>query len=259
MHILYPADYFKPKRVDADFHPEAEAFRELGLRVLAVPFDEDGPRAIRSDLSGAVLYRGWMLNGQGYGGLVSRIKAAGGSPLTTEEDYLLTHHIPRWAPLLKELTPETVVLPNGSDFETELRKLGWKEFFVKDYVKSLKVSMGSRISDPGMIGPLVEEMRKFRGTIEGGLCVRRVEALRPDTERRYFVLKGEAYAPDGGAVPDLVKACAERLGSPFFSVDIANREDGELRVVEVGDGQVSDTVGWETEAFVQIFRGLASA
>ena len=216
-----------------------------------------GPVEPKPAIEGTGIYRGWMLDTEQYSNLVASIEEGGGSPFTSQDQYLLTHHLPNWVPLIQELTPETVVLPNGSDFETELRSLGWTEFFVKDYVKSLKTSMGSRISEPSEIGPLVAEMTKFRGSIEGGLCIRRVEALLAETERRYFVVQGTAFAPDDHPVPSEVLQCAERIQSRFFSVDAALDQDGKVRIVEVGDGQVSDTVGWEIDRFTSLFERLS--
>jgi hypothetical protein len=74
----------------------------------------------------------------------------------------------------------------------------------------------------------------------------------PESERRYFVLNGVGYA---GGAPDVVRACAERVCSSFFSVDVARRRDGALRVVEIGDGQVSDLVGWSAAAFASLWGG----
>ena len=39
----------------------------------------------------------------------------------------------------------------------------------------------------------------------------------------------------------------------FFSVDVIERQDGVKRIVEIGDGQVSDLVGWTMERFIQIW------
>lgn len=255
MRIIYAADYFKPKLADEQFRPEAQAFASEGFSLSTINVDEleTGSTAPTSDLDDTTLYRGWMLSSEVYSRLVASIENAGSRPFTTVEQYLLTHHIPNWAPRLGSLTAETVVLPNGTDFESELRALGWREFFVKDYVKSLKVSMGSRISDPGEIGALVEEMAAFRGTIEGGLCIRRVEELLAETEMRYFVINGVAHAPDGSSIPKEVEECIERIASPFFSVDVALNSKGKRRVVEVGDGQVSDTVGWDVSRFASLF------
>jgi hypothetical protein len=94
-------------------------------------------------------------------------------------------------------------------------------------------------------------MRCFRGEIEGGFCVRRVENLLNDTERRYFIIDGVPHAATGD-VPAIVHDCAKRLRSRFYSVDVAERAEGEVRVVEVGDGQVSDLVGWTPERFARM-------
>ena len=77
------------------------------------------------------------------------------------------------------------MLPITANLEAELRSLGWNAFFIKDYVKSLKTSRGSIIRDPSEIGAVVAEMRHFRGDIEGGFCVRRVEPFIADSERRW--------------------------------------------------------------------------
>jgi hypothetical protein len=37
--------------------------------------------------------------------------------------------------------------------------------------------------------------------------------------------------------------------------DVVLREDGVSRVVESGDGQVSDLVGWSPEAFAAMWAG----
>jgi hypothetical protein len=37
-------------------------------------------------------------------------------------------------------------------------------------------------------------------------------------------------------------------------VDVVERMDECRRVVEVGDGQVSDLVGWSAEAFARMWR-----
>jgi hypothetical protein len=101
-------------------------------------------------------------------------------------------------------------------------------------------------------------MEKYRGFIEGGLCVRRVEDFIAGSERRYFVLNRKPYAAEpGGAIPGPVACCAEAIASPFFSVDVARRADGIERIVEIGDGQVSDLVGWSVGRFVEIWGDIS--
>lgn len=96
-------------------------------------------------------------------------------------------------------------------------------------------------------------MKRFRGIIEGGFCVRRVEDFVPKMERRYFVVDGVPHATSMEAPPpSIVFECTKRLASRFYSVDVARRTDGALRIVEVGDGQVSDLVGWTPVAFATV-------
>ena len=53
--------------------------------------------------------------------------------------------------------------------------------------------------------------------------------------------------------PEIVQECAKRISSPFFSVDAVDRSDGVQRIVEIGDGQVSDLVGWTADRFVELW------
>jgi len=49
---------------------------------------------------------------------------------------------------------------------------------------------------------------------------------------------------------------AQRVASPFFSVDVAERRDGILRVIEIGDGQVSDRKHWPAERFMRMLASV---
>jgi hypothetical protein len=251
-HFLFPADPLRAVAVDEVFADQLAAVRGAGYSASLCPdaVFRGSAKPLRDVPAGAaVVYRGWMLNAEEYGRMAGAVGAASASLLTSPDAYLAAHHLPNWYPLIAEFTPETRVFPVTADLEAEMRALGWDAFFVKDYVKSLKTARGSVVRDPAEIGALVAEMRAFRGEIEGGVCVRRVEPFAPETERRYFVIDGRAFAADGGAVPELVGRVAGRIPAPFFSVDVIERTDGVSRVVEVGDGQVSDLVGWTASAF----------
>jgi hypothetical protein len=122
-------------------------------------------------------------------------------------------------------------------------------------VKSLKTAGGSLIDDPEKAKVVASEMEKFRGSIEGGFCVRRVESFVDGTEVRFFILKGRPYASDDTVqIPAIVGEVSRRIPSPFFSVDVVKRSDGQSRIVEVGDGQVSDIVGWSPERLVEVWK-----
>ena len=257
-HFLFPADPLHPSQADEMFADQFTALYNTGFTCSLLPDSViQHHKSLRNVPPGStVVYRGWMLNADEYARLAEAITLASASPLTPPESYLLTHHVPNWYPLIADCTPETRVLPLAADFEAELRAIGWPAFFIKDYVKSLKTSRGSIVRDPAEIAVVVREMQEFRGEIEGGLCVRRVEPFVAESERRYFVLHGQPFSPTGDAVPDLVRNVVARIDSPFFSVDVIRRDDGVLRVVELGDGQVSDLVGWSPTAFASMWRAL---
>jgi hypothetical protein len=255
VHLLYPSSPLRAKQPDEQFAAEVEAVRAAGFGVSLFSLEDFQGGTFRasppvpSDI--AILYRGWMLSATEYEALMAALSQVGARPAFDLESYISSHHLPNWYPAVADLTPETRIYPRDCDLEAEVRALGWSEFFIKDYVKSLKTSVGSRISKPEQVAAVVADMHRFRGVIEGGFCVRRVENFLPDTERRYFVLDGMPHGAVG-EIPPIVHECARRHQSRFYSVDVVQRTDSQFRIVELGDGQVSDLVGWTPEQFASI-------
>jgi ATP-grasp domain, R2K clade family 3 len=258
MRFLFPGGYFDTKRVDADYAAQAESLRDRGFEISTI-----GLETLNSGLSRiyppphngeTLIYRGWMVTADRYHSLITAVENAGANFFISPAEYLATHHLPNWYPLIRDLTPETHVFSVDENLEGALRGLGWSRFFVKDYVKSLKTSVGSIIHDPAEIATVVAEMRKFRGQIEGGLCIRQVEEFIPETEERYFVLNGKPFGSRRDrAIPAIVWDCAQRINSKFFTVDVVERSDGQQRIVEIGDGQVSNLVGWTVDQFTALW------
>ena len=63
----------------------------------------------------------------------------------------------------------------------------------------------------------------------GGSC--RLVTAHPDTPE---------HRPDAEFDPAAVEAAVRALDLPFATVDFARRDDGQWRIIEAGDGQVSD-------------------
>lgn len=118
-------------------------------------------------------------------------------------------------------------------------------------MKSLTTTRGSIASSVHEVEEIVSLIEQFRGEVEGGVCIRRYEDLLPETEERYFVLDGKAHGR-GGDVPALVHEIARHAISPFFTVDVATRADGVLRLIELGDGQVSGLKQWPIAIFASM-------
>ncbi|MCE3002232.1 MAG: ATP-grasp domain-containing protein [Xanthomonadaceae bacterium] len=263
MRLLYPQDPTDRKAPDEAYRDEYEAVTARGLACWLLSLEDLPAGTFRPRPAlcegEATLYRGWMLTPVEYQELARRISAHGATPLTSPEANERCHYLPRWYAQCRDLTPETIFLPKDADFRHELRAVDWPGYFVKDYVKSLTTSRGSIARTPAEVAEIVGLIEHYRGRIEGGVCVRRLEDLMPETEERYFVVGGEPHARDG-AVPDLVRDIARRIESPFFTVDVCAARDGRLRLVELGDGQVSDRKRWDVTRFAELLAaaGVAS-
>jgi hypothetical protein len=258
MRFLFPSDYFKPQRVDSAYTEQYDRLHASGFDTSVISLENLSLGAAKiyppPHPGERLIYRGWMISPNDYSLLVNAVRNTGADLWIDRDEYLSTHYLPNWYPLLQDLTPETYWFDLDADLESELSKLDWSKFFIKDYVKSLKTSIGSIINDPSEISTVVAEMSKFRGTIEGGICVRKVEEFITETEQRYFIINGRAFAASTATkIPDIVTACARRINSKFFSVDIIDTIDGCQRVVEVGDGQVSGLVGWSVDRFIDVW------
>ncbi len=150
------------------------------------------------------------------------------------------------------MTPATIFLTRDDDFDAALASTGWQAYFVKDYVKSLTTSRGSVARNADEVREIIGLIERYRGQMEGGICVREFEELLPETEERYFVLRGQVHARDD-VVPDMVRDIAQRIDSLFFSIDIVLNNQGVARLMELGDGQVSDRKKWDATKFVKMF------
>ncbi len=204
-------------------------------------------------------YRGWMLTPANYERLYKDILSCGSKMAVSPESYRASHHLPEWYPLIRDFTAETHVIHNYSlmrcdELNKKLHDFKWGKCFVKDYVKSLSSEHSSIATNGEEIIKIAKLIEKYRGHIEGGLCLRAFEDYKPNSEFRYFVFKGKVFGASG-KVPKMIIQVANILNSrsPFFSIDIAERKDGELRVIEIGDGQVSDLKHWKAEQFINIF------
>jgi ATP-grasp domain, R2K clade family 3 len=69
-------------------------------------------------------------------------------------------------------------------------------------------------------------------------------------------VNGVPYSSDS-VVPKLVQEIASIINAPFYSVDLVENLAGELRLVELGDGQVSDKKTWPVSKLVEVVAANA--
>lgn len=267
--VLFCVDPLHPRRVDPHYAREAAAVRDHYGETALLDHDalrrgdvEAAIRAVPADL-GPVWYRGWMVTGPEYAAMAAVLKRRGTVLLTHPDDYTRAHELPGWHDTFAGLTPHSVWRPlsPGQDpgdlnaLAELVRPLRGGPGIVKDYVKSRKHEW-----DEACFVPDVKNLARLRDTaakmialqeeyLAGGLVVREFESYDGEGEARVWWVDGEPALvgphPDTPGVEpdpelDAVAHAVRALGCRFITTDLARRTDGEWRVVEVGDGQVSD-------------------
>lgn len=268
--ILYPQHPLYSKQADEPYQPEYVKCLDKGIDCSLFDFDDFvgygkfRPRPVFKP-GETVLYRGWMMTPAKYKMLIGQLQKQEAVPITSFEDYTKCHHLPGWYEECRDLTAEThfVIDPEkDEDVVKEASKLGWEDgFFVKDFVKSNSGDKGSIAKTSSDIVDILDQLKLYRGNIEGGIALRKVEKYEMESERRYFVVNQKAFGPRNGnddEIPTIVHTVTERVKAPFYSVDVAKRvSNDEWRVVELGDGQVSDKKEWPLDQFVELLARLS--
>lgn len=254
LRILFPSVPYFPNELEPMFERQWEAAEAAGL--LCSRFDDEAlrkeerlavrPPAAHDEL---LLLRGWMLTPADYECLAERADGRGWRLLTTPGQYRRCHWLSGWYEQLRDLTARTHFQSPDAEYTLQ------GAYFMKDEVKSCSARGVPRVESAADFARCLETMREFGAPLQGQLCLREWEQLQE--EHRFFVIDGGAHgfkAP--AAAQQLADEVARRIDAPFFTVDVARRSDGAYRVVELGDGQVSDLKEWEPAA---LYRLLSAA
>jgi hypothetical protein len=264
MMLLFPADVLRPGRVDEHFAGEAQAARTLGWPVALVDHDavadgSDCADAVARVPGGeVVIYRGWMLSSRAYDGLAAALAARGTRLFSDAEQYRRGHELPGWYAALSAFTPASAwTVGAGRDgFDTARTALGSGPAVVRDYSKSMKhywheATYIPDLADESTAWTVAGRMAELRGEdFTGGYVLRRYEPFTGAEVRTWWIGgtcrlvtahpdTPQQPPPDNLDLTALHPAIAG-LDLPFVTVDLARRTDGVWRIVELGDGQVSD-------------------
>lgn len=265
--FLFCADPLSPRRVDPHFGTQAQAVRERSGRLALIDHDELTAGRVGEAVArvpkgfGPVWYRGWMVTARQYAVLEEALHARGCRLLTTAHGYRRAHEMPGWLHSFRDLTPRTVVVPmtagesapRGERLAELTGGLGEGGFIVKDYVKSRKHEWLEACYAPDLdaLERVAARFVESQGAdLAGGLVIRRFEEFAGAQLRVWWVDGEPVFAgphpddPDDIAAPpdDLrdVRGAVQDLAERFVTTDLVRRSDGVWRVIEAGDGQVSD-------------------
>ncbi len=265
--ILFPSEYGNVNKVDWDYQCEYEAAIQNGFDCLLFSFDDwVGSGSLKLDKViteplGVVIYRGWMMKPVQYQKLYEVLQEKGITLLNTPEQYEVCHVFQNAYPYVEIDTAKSMFFPLNEQGELPeisgtqiLQELG--TFFIKDYVKSVKgydfpKYFASLESDEEFQGYL-ERFIRLRGDLfTGGICAKSYLQLKRydenTNEYRVFYLKGEILSISRNSnqplytkepPTELIEKYA-KLPSLFYTIDYAQKEDGDFVVIETGDGGVS--------------------
>jgi hypothetical protein len=262
--LLVPANPLRPRRPDEHFATEAAAARDAGFDVVLVDHDAltragDPDRAVASvSGGGAAVYRGWMLRSEQYSAFAEVLADRGVSLRTSAEQYRRAHELPGWYSALAAVTPRSVWTTGAdrADFDRARAELGAGPAVLRDYTKSMKhywheAAFIPELDDGAAAWTVASRFRRLReDDFVGGFVLRSFERFTSAEVRTWWV---DGVCVLVGPHPDTpndtpstevdlapVAPLIAALGLPFVTVDLALRADGVWRVVELGDGQVSD-------------------
>jgi len=258
--IIYPSIF---NQVDPSFKKEMIFAQSKGFLIAFLSEEESKLSKIKYlPHNPSVIYRGWMLSEDEYWALSLQVEAQGSHLVNGLNQYMFSHHIPNWYKVLKDFTIETKQFEDKTGamalFETD-KTFTENGVFLKDFVKSLKTSRGSVAQSAEEVSEIVDEMIRVRGSLEGGLIVRK--HVKIVHEVRFFFFKGMLLCPDDVPFTDEMKSFARRVVSKlktytnFCSIDIGTTYQGETLLVEIGDGQVSDLLGFSNEYIWENLHG----
>ena len=247
MHFVYPCLPYQPRTVDPMWEPEYEWARAQGLATGLVDLDNDKVWVPTLAASQQVIYRGWMLTAAEYDQLAQLLPLA-----VSPAEYFSSHQATGW---YENVASHTF----PSRFLTEPAELDFavgRRYFVKGLVKSF--GEDSVLSAQEQLDDFWQRQELPAGT---PLFVRDFVELKPDLERRFFVVRGQVYGAGGAVLPVSLQAAVVALRPRlFYSFDVAETMAGQLVLVEVGDGQVSDLKEWSVAEFGgRVLRALAAA
>lgn len=262
--ILLPSSMLNPTRADEHFQWQADKHAEEGMGMpglvdLSALESGLGKVLRRINEGDQLFYRGWMLTAGEYESLAQTVADHGATLLTSPNQYRTAHYLPGWYMSFAILTPKSIWFPPNTDIADiqEAIPSRWAEsLIIKDFVKSRKHEWAEACYVPSVeeLPRVLSNFLSLQGEdINGGIVIREFEEFDKNVgEVRAWWVHGELVTitahPDTPQVfsrPDedflgRVGRAVAALRCSFVTTDIVRRVDGQYRVVEVGDGGVSD-------------------
>lgn len=279
MRIIFCDSGFSPKEVEYMYQDEYLAAKELLIPISLFSFEAlkkgDITQALKN-IKPAIekeiaIYRGWMLKPELYEKFYSALLEKNIQLINSPKEYRFCHYLPESYELLKEYTPKSTFRKLDAPFKIEsfqdlLKDFGNNPIIVKDYVKSQKHYWEEAcfIPDASNLKNVEKITSKFislqEDDLNEGIVFREFVPLKKLTthsksgmpltkEFRLFVMNKKVvmhfkYWDEGDYEEDnadleVFTEIIKTVESNFFTMDFAQKLNGEWIIVELGDAQVS--------------------
>lgn len=270
--FLFCSNYFDKSKPDEDYKTEYECAIKSGKKVFLFNLEDFLERQKiylpTTIIPITLIYRGWMLTCDQYHMLYNSLKNIGYCMINSPLQYRQCHHLPYWYETLKGNTPKSVwtkKAPTKDEIIELLKYFNETPLIVKDYVKSRKHEW-----DKACFVPNAKDTTKAMDVINnfilgqgdglvGGIVLREFLSLKIignheksnmpiAKEVRVFCFKNKPFAYieywsgsetyNISEYENLIKK-TNCLNSNFYTVDLAQKTNGQWVIIEVGDAQVS--------------------
>ncbi len=276
IRIIYCDSVFDHKTIEPDYEEEKQSAIAEGFHFSLISFealiDENVATALKyvkaAETRELGIYRGWMLTPIQYQNLYDGLLKKNIKLINNPTEYKHCHYLPSSYDIIKSKTPKsnwTTQLNDENIFQLAI-EFGKKPIIVKDFVKSEKHNWEDacfipNASDHDKVKAVVEKFIELRGdSLNEGLVFREFEELEFLTEhskskmpltkeyRVFFankkVIATFNYWDEGEYEETILKLdsfieIAQSIQSNFFTMDIAQKKNGEWIIIELGDGQVA--------------------
>ena len=270
------------RKPDEDYEAEYIAAQENGNNVVLFSYEdlEQGKLSLYgADISGLTIYRGWMMKPDMYQQFYKLCKEKDIILINDPARYEECHLLPRWYDKIYPNTAKSVWTEGAdttkaismlSDFNTDV--------IVKDYVKSRKHEWYEACfipKDKSTGESVIQTFASRQGeNLVGGIVLREFLKLKQagyhkqsgmpiSEEYRVVIALGNIISVKGywedqkteklDRVGEYALETTQKVRSNFYTVDVAVLDNGELVVMEIGDGQVS---GLQEESAENYYRSL---
>jgi len=267
MIILFPSQYNNINEVDDNFIKEYNACQTLEIDTAL--FDHD--KFVNDDkfvsnlkelnLPEETILRGWMLNKSQYYKLYQKLYYKNYVLINNPIQYLHCHHFPNVLQDIKKYTTETKWFYQIDICDDLLRVVHSElknDVIIKDFVKSEKGTDLFKISKNISFYEFDKTIQRFIDAryplFNEGIVLKEFVELKKDglgntNEWRAFYKNGTLVSldPNSNQQDDankpgkfyLYEVSQTIKRSNFFTIDVAEKENGEWVVLECGDGGVS--------------------